>query len=175
MPLVRGGSNGQSSLIQFLDIVLGVVHTRQGNSNPVHDQSQTSDTPKLTFHDEIQAYMPGPHQRFLQYVKRTARVHQLALAAGETVEHELLRKQYSATVEALGDFRNKHIQIVTRYILLPSKQASDRKRQNLASASTRSRRRPEELTGTGGTMLMPFLKQVRNETLQAARIDRLIV
>lgn len=117
--------------------------------------------------------MPGSHQRFLQHVKKMARVRQLASVESETVEQELLRKQYSATVEALGEFRNKHIQIVTRYILLPSKESSERKRQNLASASTDSRGRPEELTGTGGTMLMPFLKQVRNETLEAALIDRL--
>ncbi|KXL50941.1 MAG: hypothetical protein FE78DRAFT_136826 [Acidomyces sp. 'richmondensis'] len=170
---LRGGSNGQSSLIQFLDIVLGVIHTKQGSNNPIQDQNQASDNPELTFHDEIQAYMPGSHQRFLQHVKKMARVRQLASVESETVEQELLRKQYSATVEALGEFRNKHIQIVTRYILLPSKESSERKRQNLASASTDSRGRPEELTGTGGTMLMPFLKQVRNETLEAALIDRL--
>ncbi|GKT90352.1 indoleamine -dioxygenase pyrrole -dioxygenase [Colletotrichum tofieldiae] len=69
----------------------------------------------------------------------------------------------------MAEFRNKHLQIVTRYIVLPSKRAKSGAKVDLASASAA---KDEQLTGTGGTALMPFLKQSRDETLRSGQLEQ---
>ncbi|KAH7313682.1 indoleamine 2,3-dioxygenase [Stachybotrys elegans] len=163
---LRGGSNGQSSLIQFFDVVLGVDHNTHGSSG------------KKSFHDEVREYMPGPHRRFLVHVARMGSIRELAMSGGSDPALQDLRKAYTAATETLSQFRNKHIQIVTRYIILPSKQPWKKaagpaaQRQNLASSSTERSSEGGELTGTGGTKLVPFLKQARDDTTEAGRLER---
>lgn len=160
---LRGGSNGQSSLIQFFDVVLGVDHKGDGNSTPEPGEQ--------SFHSVVREYMPGPHARFLVHVARMGNIRELALLPPTTEEQRRLRDAYIAATETLTDFRNKHIKIVTRYIILPSKQPWRGTKQNLASSSSTSKE-STELTGTGGTALLPFLKQARDETSKAGRLER---
>lgn len=153
---LRGGSNGQSSLIQFFDIVLGVEHYSHGSVG------------QKSFHDEVREYMPGPHRRFLETVAKMGSIRETVLNS-PTSEKEL-RGAYVAATDVLGSFRDKHIQIVTRYIILPSRQApAENARKNLASASA-DKNSKQELTGTGGTSLVPFLKEARDETAEAGRL-----
>lgn len=159
---LRGGSNGQSSLIQFFDIVLGVEHTPTKHN--------TSEPGQRSYHEEVRDYMPGPHSRFLTHIARSGSIRELALNPPVTEEQHRLREAFTAATEALSKFRNKHIQIVTRYIILPSRQSAVGGRQNLASSSTK--KGGEELTGTGGTTLVPFLKQSRDETTDAGKLVR---
>lgn len=167
---LRGGSNGQSSLIQFFDIVLGVEHASQGNSTP-HTRSLSSKTlPQPSFHDEVRDYMPGPHRRFLEYIKHTGSIRDFAMQPLDTPEHIKLRNAYTNAVDTLSEFRTKHIRLVTRYIVLPSQQEVSTQRQNLATASAQGHRDDQGLTGTGGTLLLPFLKQSRDETSDAANL-----
>lgn len=155
-----GGSNGQSSLIQFFDLVLGVDH--KGNA------TSPSAVVEKSYHQEVREYMPGPHRKFLQHVTSMGSIRELALLPPETDEQRRLQAAYVAATEALSDFRNKHIKIVTRYIVLPSKQPwKGAARQNLASSSSATK----VLTGTGGTLLMPFLKQARDETADTGRLE----
>ncbi|KAK9789866.1 putative indoleamine 2,3-dioxygenase [Seiridium cardinale] len=149
---LRGGSNGQSSIIQFFDIVLGIQHKHEGPSNPLSSEVCAT----RTFHEEVRDYMPASHRRFLL---------------------DRFCATYIRATETLGVFRSKHITLVTRYIVLPSRRAATAQsgKQNLASASAEvqaigGRGGPEadaELKGTGGTTLIPFLKQVRDETVEA--------
>ncbi|CEJ94310.1 hypothetical protein VHEMI09851 [[Torrubiella] hemipterigena] len=151
---LRGGSNGQSSLIQFFDVILGVEHTSHGAPN---------------FHREVRDYMPGPHRRFLVYVEQLGSIREFAMSTSPDVtpDQQILRDAFTAATDTLTNFRNKHIQIVTRYIILPSKQPwTGKSLQNLASSSSKSAS-SEELTGTGGTPLVAFLKQSRDETAAA--------
>lgn len=164
----RGGSNGQSSLIQFFDIVLGVDHRGQGNSSPSPGEG--------SFHSQVREYMPGPHRRFLVHVARLGSIRELALASPTTDEQHRLRDAYTAATDALAEFRNNHIKIVTRYIVIPSKKPWAGTRQNLASSSSSSSSASSngdsgELRGTGGTALMPFLRQSRDETACAGRLE----
>ncbi|KAL6859782.1 hypothetical protein ACO1O0_003806 [Amphichorda felina] len=161
---LRGGSNGQSSLIQFFDIVLGVDHKGDGNSAPSPGEK--------SFHAQVREYMPGPHRRFLLHVARMGSIRELALLPPRSDEQRRLREAYTAATEELAEFRNKHIKIVTRYIVLPSKKPwNGTGQQNLASSSSACEG-SQELTGTGGTSLMPFLKQARDETTGAAKLER---
>lgn len=154
---LRGGSNGQSSLIQFFDIVLGVDHNSHGSAG------------QKSFHDEVRDYMPGPHKRFLEYISKAQSIRKAVQDSPQT-ETEL-RTAYVAAVEALSSFRDKHIQIVTRYIILPSRQtgSSEMTQRNLATVSS-EKSGDQELTGTGGTTLVPFLKQARDETLLVSQV-----
>ncbi|KAB2579476.1 putative indoleamine -dioxygenase pyrrole protein [Lasiodiplodia theobromae] len=152
-----GGSNAQSSLIQFFDIVLGVRHTSGG------------ELIKNSFIEEMRFYMPGPHRRFLQYLDRAANIREYAL--NPSTENTVL-EAYDAAVAALAAFRDKHIQIVTRYIIMPSRMKAQKTNTvNIASASSiqdGEDKADKKLYGTGGTALIPFLKQTRDETKKAA-------
>ncbi|KJZ74890.1 hypothetical protein HIM_05799 [Hirsutella minnesotensis 3608] len=160
---LRGGSNGQSSLIQFLDIVLGVEHKTDGNSNR-RTQAQTP-----AFHEEVRSYMPGPHRRFLEHVAHLGSIRELATLPGSTPEQERFREAYQTATRIMTDLRNKHLQIVARYIVLPSKRGPSGTKVNLVSASAV---KDEQLTGTAGTALLPFLKKTRDETLQAGQLEQ---
>jgi len=175
---LRGGSNGQSSIIQFFDLVLGVQHAASGNSAPEKSE-RDENRPEVSFHEEVREYMPGPHRRFLEYVTRLGNFRSLvAEADSSTMEGIDVNSAYHLATRTLADFRNKHLAIVTRYIIIPSRQsyrkAQGSNKSNLATVSSRIQEigdsvEPEqrELTGTGGTALLPFLKQSRDETLQA--------
>lgn len=181
---LRGGSNGQSSLIQFFDIVLGVEHTSSGNSSP-HQVKSTphsgeSVTKEPSFHREVRGYMPGSHHRFLEHVARMGSIRDLAMQQPATTpQQELLRDTFQAATRTLAEFRNKHLNIVVRYIVLPSKQPYKGGRlRHLASASSKlsaaqdGPKENPELTGTGGTTLLPFLKQARDETYKAGEVNQ---
>ncbi len=189
---LRGGSNGQSALIQLFDVVLGVVHRQHDSAGDTTADSATApatgdseekehrgglETAKApaaaqSFHAEVRAYMPGPHRRLLEHVERMGSIRSLALAPAVTPEHERLARAFQHAVDALADLRKKHLAIATRYIVLPSRMPHRwNGKTNLASASslqsTLGRAENPELTGTGGTALMTFLKQVRDETVMA--------
>jgi indoleamine 2,3-dioxygenase len=73
----------------------------------------------------------------------------------------------------LRAMRDKHIQIVSRYVILQARGArresqakpSQPAPQNLATAAPAD---SKKLRGTGGTALIPFLKQARDETGEPA-------
>ncbi|KFA46888.1 hypothetical protein S40293_03639 [Stachybotrys chartarum IBT 40293] len=168
---LRGGSNGQSSLIQFFDIVLGVDH-----STPIPGQK--------SFHQEAREYMPGPHRRFLSYVELLGSIQKLAVAAKLSPDpfQMQLCEAYTAATEALATFRSEHMQIVTRYIILPARSAArgvgskrldvEKRPQNLASLTISAHEGSQKLRGTGGTMLVPFLRKARDVTIEAGRLDK---
>nr|BAM84044.1 indoleamine 2,3-dioxygenase [Tolypocladium album] len=155
---LRGGSNGQSSLIQLLDIALGIDHGTDAELAGA----------RRSFHDEVRDYMPGPHRRFLSYANSLGSLRDIALLPCMTVEQHRLRCAYSVATKELGILRNKHLQIVAKYIILPSKRLWTEPRKGLASASVFSEN--NELTGTGGTSLLPFLKMARDKTTLASHL-----
>ncbi|KOS19857.1 Indoleamine 2 [Escovopsis weberi] len=175
----NGGSNAQSSLIQFFDVVLGVQHrpTRErrdsgaGATDPPEQQHAAEK--KHNFLLEMRKYMPGPHARFLEDVSRAANIRPYVEAHRDN--HELCLA-YDACLAMLSAFRDKHIAIVTRYIINPSRRviarsrsrspAAARRRMDLAAASRKTQAHKQ--TGTGGTALIPFLKQARDETGEPA-------
>lgn len=146
----RGGSNGQSSLLQFFDAVLSVNHSRSGG-----------------FHAEMRGYMPGPHARFLDDVEAIANIRAYVDLNQDNTK---LLVAFNEAVAALSRFRDKHIALVTRFIIIPSRSTKPKNlvdRRDIASTSTKlASEKPmtQELVGTGGTKLIPFLRTSRDET-----------
>lgn len=186
-----GGSNAQSSLIQFFDIVLGVEHRPTGSQKP-SDSSTESEAenpsprpPRHNFIHEMRSYMPGPHRRFLQDVASVANIREY-VEANRT--NATLRTAFDACLAMLRSLRDKHIQMVSRYIIVKSRESRTHSRSlsprnapnsgmqplNLANPvsakPSMNSERPgsKTLKGTGGTALIPFLKQARDETGEPA-------
>ena len=177
----RGGSNGQSSLIQFWDVVLGVTHTSEGSNNP---HAKAGKPEEKSFHQEVREYMPGGHRRFLEHVGRSGSIRSLAMMPTSGEEHARMQEAYAGATKTLTEFRNKHLGIVTTYIVIPSRKpwtgdGGKKAAVNLATMSTRQQNEKKdagkngadkELTGTGGTALLPFLKQARDDTHEAGHL-----
>jgi indoleamine 2,3-dioxygenase len=179
-----GGSNAQSSLIQFFDIVLGITHRPTGvgpsSSEPsttAGESEATAPPPQHNFVLEMQDYMPGPHRRFLHDVTSAANIRSYVESHRD---NRALTLAFDACLAMLRALRDKHIQLVSRYIIVKSREArspsgvaaGDGHRSapsqtlplNLATASKGGK----AARGTGGTALIPFLKQARDETGEPA-------
>ncbi|KAI5777219.1 indoleamine 2,3-dioxygenase alpha type [Geopyxis carbonaria] len=177
-----GGSNAQSSLIQFFDIALGVEHRPTGVKKDPSDDKKAGTPPpsRHNFIEEMRSYMPGPHRRFLEHLNTVANIKEYVQANADC---ESLSFAYDECLRALSSFRDKHLQIVSRYVVI---MAQESKRRTAAAAAKSPDAIPEkvvstnflglakgeaikgQLTGTGGTKLMPFLKQSRDETMEPA-------
>jgi len=98
--------------------------------------------------------MPGPHRRFLEDLNRVSDLRDYVRRhpTGE-VEGEL-RDAYNACIVGMRRFRDTHLQIVSRYIILPGAKVG--------------KQCPRAAMGTGGTPVVSFLKHVRQETIAAA-------
>ncbi|PRT52940.1 Indoleamine 2,3-dioxygenase [Wickerhamiella sorbophila] len=157
-----GGSNAQSSLIQALDILLNVVHHPEGERQPPRMESKTADgvstPPPATFLLEMRKYMPVQHRKFLFDLEKVAEIRQFVVE--NATEHPELVTAYDACLAMLRNLRSRHIQIVTRYIIMPARAENKTIRDGIARDSGE--------TGTGGTTLLPFLKQARDEVGDAA-------
>jgi len=134
-PLVvnlAGGSAAQSSLFQFLDHILGVKH-----ANPLLE--------------EMRGYMPRGHRDFLDQVEALPSLTQLATVGNADAQIWLKLDKCRAMVRK---WRDRHIAIVTRYIVLPA-QAAARKEGGKGPA----------VVGTAGSSPVAFLKEIRNDTV----------
>jgi len=175
-----GGSNAQSSLIQFFDVALSVEHRPTGTK--AHDANQEfgrkkPSAPESSFIHEMRKYMPGPHARFLEAVGRVANIRDFVR------QHKYDRSlsvAFDACLAMLSAFRDKHIQIVSRYIIIKSheaKKVQEKKeaekmdlpmRPKSAAGHKVEEKDRKNLRGTGGTSLIPFLRQARDETGEPA-------
>ncbi|KAJ5383396.1 hypothetical protein N7517_001307 [Penicillium concentricum] len=157
---LSGGSNAQSSLIQALDIFLGIKHSAT-------DGKQAGGP---SFIQQMRDYMPGPHRRFLEALSARSNVRLFILDSPV----QPVKDAYNAAVNELKAFRDAHIQMVTRYIVMASRQPNPieqaKGRMNLATASSQMKETgaKTKLAGTGGTDLIPFLKKTR-DTVQDAK------
>ncbi|OQD96781.1 hypothetical protein PENVUL_c087G08619 [Penicillium vulpinum] len=156
---LSGGSNAQSSLIQALDIFLGIKHSAT-------DGKQAAGP---SFIQQMRDYMPGPHRRFLEDLSARSNVRSFVLDSPV----QQLKDSYNAAVNELKAFRDTHIQMVTRYIVMASRRPNPveqgKDRMNLATASSQMNEvgAKTKLSGTGGTDLIPFLKQTRDSVQDA--------
>lgn len=185
-----GGSNAQSSLIQFFDIVLGISHLPTGQRPQGHGSARKpletapnghgtpsnghahahahahGPAPRQAFIQEMRSYMPGQHRKFLEHVSLVANLRTFVELHANDSE---IRLAFDDACKALALWRSSHLKIVSRYVTIIAAKPQDWTRndtggekKNLALAS----KGEKNLKGTGGTALMPFLKQARDETLE---------
>lgn len=194
-----GGSNAQSSLIQFFDIVLNIEHRPTGEkrsekpeiSSSLDEGSSQLPDKRHNFIMEMRSYMPGPHRRFLEHVASVANLRDYVL---EHSSDSALCAAYDSCLAMLRAMRDKHIQMVSRYIIIKAREARIHQGRSASpraapGASGKARAvnlahpvagngsavvKPasgsssKSLRGTGGTALIPFLKQARDETGEPA-------
>lgn len=206
-----GGSNAQSSIIQFFDLVLGIDHRPTGvkpnsssaSTSTATDSTTTAALPPTTtiatppqpapspnnFIHEMRRYMPGPHRRFLIRIAAVANIRPFV----ELHSHNAsLTTAFDACLAMLRAFRDRHVQMVSRYIIVKSRETRrpsisrgvtspppsststaapppQQQKINLANvAASGAGEEKKALKGTGGTALIPFLKQARDETGEPA-------
>ncbi|KAJ1901980.1 tryptophan 2,3- dioxygenase [Kickxella alabastrina] len=131
-----GGSAAQTPLLQAFDIALGIKHYPTGKQGL---QSSVSDARKrlyeLGFSEppvansylvRMRDYMPGGHRRFLEDLAATCRIREYVLLAcsdqmlqaGHDGDLQVsMRQAYNECIDLMKAFRDKHIMLVTRYII----------------------------------------------------------
>ena len=171
-----GGSNAQSSLIQFFDIALDVKHYPTGQKGPVDVAKTKNGTapppPQHNFLHESRMYMPRQHREFLERVQMVSNIRKYVEQRPDNKE---LTEAYNACIFALTQFRNVHMAVVARYIVNMRSKPVEWVRggetsqgMNIAVASSNDDEGKDSLRGTGGSDLLAFLKQTRDETAAAA-------
>ena len=159
---LHGASAAQSSLIAAFDVFFDVKH----NSEQTHE-----------FINDMRLYMPPKHRQFLQMLGTNNYninhfVKNMNLSKEDQQGHQLLYA-YNACLDQLITFRNKHIQIVALYILAQMRKNNDdntyKSTNELEHTGNNNQKDNNGETdssarGTGGTILMPFLKTCRDET-----------
>ncbi|KAJ5116337.1 hypothetical protein N7456_000685 [Penicillium angulare] len=157
---LSGGSNAQSSLIQFLDIALGVEH------------SESPGDSKQSFSLQMRSYMPGPHRRFLEDVESIANLKDFVNGRKDDTS---LVQAYNSCLGLMYEMREKHIQIVARFIITPAYKSKHEERAPLAQAeparvnlANSNGLKESKARGTGGTSVIPLLQQTREETAKTA-------
>ncbi|KAJ2373096.1 tryptophan 2,3- dioxygenase [Coemansia sp. RSA 2607] len=135
-----GGSAAQTPLLQAFDIALGIKHYptgEKGLQSSVEDarsrlhRSGVSEPPTAnSYLVRMRDYMPGGHRRFLEDLASTCRIREYVLlacsdaflhAADEKDKRVVMRQAYNECVGLMKSFRDKHIMIVTRYIIAQAK------------------------------------------------------
>ncbi|AMD21239.1 HEL041Cp [Eremothecium sinecaudum] len=156
-----GGSNAQSSLIQTLDIFLGVEHFPEGVQSKVEDRTISALSNKNSYLNDMRSYMPKEHRAFLEHLAKVCNIRDYVLTNKASDPKLLLT--YDACVGMLKSFRDKHIQIVTRYVILQARKGRASRSKTFRAGLSKNFGSTQQ-TGTGGTSLIPFLKQCRDET-----------
>ncbi|KAK9702691.1 tryptophan 2,3- dioxygenase [Basidiobolus ranarum] len=125
-----GGSAGQSGLVHALDVALGVHHditVESTNSADEEEKELAREGQHTNFFNEMRQYMPGKHRKFLEALERAPSIHKYVMSRSKSIldssktEAATVVEAFNECLDQLKLFRNSHIQMVTRYIVLPAK------------------------------------------------------
>jgi indoleamine 2,3-dioxygenase len=94
---------------------------------------------------EMRESLPSEFQQFIKALAKSPAIRDYCIASGNMK----ITSEFNRCTTGLKEFRDLHIQIATHYIVLQRKSQA-------------------AIVGTGGTDLVPFLKQTRQETVNAA-------
>lgn len=125
----RGQTGSQSSIIPAMDALMGVGHA----SDPLRE-----------FLDQLHIYRPPAHRRFIEDTRAASQLRGFVEQSGDTQ----LVNAYNTIIQAMADFRTRHLEYAASYI----------NKQNRAAAGN------DTDVGTGGTPFMRYLKKHRDET-----------
>jgi len=125
----RGQTGSQSSIVPSMDALLGIRHA----ADPLRE-----------YLDQLHEYRPQGHRRFIDDVRATSTLREFAKQA----QSHSLNQAYNANIQAVADFRSRHLEYAASYI----------NKQGKCSAGN------DTEVGTGGTPFMRYLKKHRDET-----------
>ncbi len=125
----RGQTGSQSSIVPAMDALLGIGHAAD---------------PLKAYLDQLHIYRPTEHRRFIDDVRAQSRLR----AFVEKAAHKGLAAAYNGNVQAIADFRTRHLEYAASYI----------NKQGTSGAGN------DTEVGTGGTPFMKYLKKHRDET-----------
>lgn len=125
----RGQTGSQSSIVPSMDALLGVGHA----TDPLRE-----------YLDQLHAYRPRLHRRFVDDVRAGCTLRSFVASVGAAG----LIDAYNANIQAVANFRTRHLEYAASYINKQGKRAAGND--------------PE--VGTGGTPFMRYLKKHRDET-----------
>ncbi|MEO9601297.1 indoleamine 2,3-dioxygenase [Parasphingorhabdus sp.] len=126
--IFRGQTGSQSSIVPSMDALFQVSHEND---------------PLRAYLDELHAYRPVQHRRFIEDLREHSTLREFAIASGDPA----LRNAFNASVEQVARFRTRHLEYAASYI---NKQAANGKGNDTE-------------VGTGGTPFMKYLKKHRDE------------
>ncbi len=127
----RGQTGSQSSIVPAMDALLGVGH---------------AEDPMKAYLDELHIYRPPAHRRFIEDVRSESTLRAFVERCG--TRH--LIEAYNANINAVADFRSRHLEYAASYIHRQARVATGNDTE----------------IGTGGTPFMRYLKKHRDETNQ---------
>lgn len=125
----RGQTGSQSSIVPAMDALMGVGHA----ADPLRE-----------FLDQLHIYRPPAHRRFIEDTRTASHLR----AFVEDANDRGLTDAYNTIIQAIADFRTRHLEYAASYI---------NKQQRAASGN-------DTEVGTGGTPFMRYLKKHRDET-----------
>lgn len=125
----RGQTGSQSSIVPTMDAFMQVGH---------------ADDPLKAYLEQLHIYRPPGHRRFIDDVRTRSTVRRFV----ETQNNADLTLAYNAIIQAVADFRSRHLEYAASYI----------QKQGKTSAGN------DPDVGTGGTPFMRYLKKHRDET-----------
>jgi indoleamine 2,3-dioxygenase len=125
----RGQTGSQSSIVPAMDALLGVGHA----ADPLRE-----------YLDQLHIYRPPAHRRFIDDTRAASQLRTFV----EKARDRGLTEAYNTIIQAIADFRTRHLEYAASYI---------NKQQRAASGN-------DTEVGTGGTPFMRYLKKHRDET-----------
>ena len=161
---LSGSSAGQSSILQALDIFLGVDHYSPLKEGKELTEESNRCLGQGSLLKRMRLYMPRHHRNFLTHLENNPRpLRQLVISvsSGAFDPDQALLKAYNDAVLSLKELRSAHMNIVALFIIGPAHH------DRLISTSDHvGFARDEEfpLRGTGGTDMVRFLKGIRDQT-----------
>ena len=125
----RGQTGSQSSIVPAMDALLGVGHAAD---------------PLKAYLDQLHIYRPPAHRNFIDDIRKESQLRDFVT----TTAHKGLTTAYNANIQAVADFRSRHLEYAASYINKQGKTNSGNDNE----------------VGTGGTPFMRYLKKHRDET-----------
>ena len=111
----------------------------------------------------MRAYMPGAHRDFLEEV---AKLPSLRVYVEEQSSDLELREAHDECLTRLRAWRGKHIAMVSKYIVQPAREMERAAVVDKLEVDGPGETDKEwDLQGTGGSALIPFLRQARDDTV----------
>ncbi|WWC86183.1 uncharacterized protein L201_001056 [Kwoniella dendrophila CBS 6074] len=155
-----------------------IQQTKPSQGPPSSHGHSSSSSPKgeATFVQRMLQYMPLPHRSFILHLStHPTPLRPLVLHFAHS--HPALALAYDGALEALRRFREKHMRVVSLFIIQQARrQPSERVRKlmGLKENPTENEFETEEkqidineIRGTGGSALFKFLKRCRDNTTKA--------